>query len=501
MMITPLKNRVVWTIASSDSCGGAGIQADLKTMNSFGVHGCSVIVALTAQNSFKVQSVEAASTSIIHDQISTLRKDSIPRAIKIGLLPNIEIIEEVANSIADLDCYVVADPVLTATSGDPLLKHDCLSAYQKKLFPKIDLLTPNIPELEAITKINIRNEHDIEIAARALLEKNVKAVLVKGGHHGGKFSQDYYTNGNHHFWLTSPKKAVTCHGTGCVLSSAIAACIALGYSEADSITVAKAYINEAIKNCYTPGEGAAFLKHSPWPVCADSFPWLTNTSYHGIAPRTPFPDDGDAMLGFYPIVDRATWVEKLIAVGTTTIQLRIKDLQGDALEQEIATATNIARDTQCRLYINDFWQLAIKHHAYGIHLGQEDLQSADISAIHKSGLRLGISTHSYYEAAYAHTFWPSYIALGPIFPTTCKSMAFSPQGIDKAGEWVKLFHYPVVAIGGLCAEHIPPLIKTGVQGLAVISDILKDEHPLEHAKKWISTIQQSLVCDKSKGSV
>ena len=182
-------------------------------------------------------------------------------------------------------------------------------------------------------------------------------------------------------------------------------------------------------------------------------------------------------MGLYPVVDRAAWIARLIPQGITTIQLRVKDLEGEALEQEIKNAIKIAQKYQCRLFINDYWQLAIKHGAYGVHLGQEDLEQADLSAIHKAGLRLGLSTHCFYEVAQAACHRPSYIACGPIYHTNTKKMPWVPQGIEKLSYWCCLLDYPLVAIGGINQQRITDVLNTGVDSIAMVTAIMEAEQP------------------------
>ncbi len=143
------------------------------------------------------------------------------------------------------------------------------------------------------------------------------------------------------------------------------------------------------------------------------------------------------------------------------------------------------------MFINDHWQLAIEHGAYGVHLGQEDLQTADLPAIAKAGLHLGISTHSYFEAAKAKSYHPSYVALGPIFETTCKSMTFGPQGFDRISEWRGFFEQGLVAIGGLQLQHAQEVAKRGADGLALISDVLKASNPHQRVAEWLD-VERSL---------
>jgi len=189
--------------------------------------------------------------------------------------------------------------------------------------------------------------------------------------------------------------------------------------------------------------------------------------------------------GVYPIVDRSAWLPILADQGIRTVQIRIKDLQGDPLWQELTDANAIARRLNLQLFINDYWREAIILGAFGVHLGQEDLDTADLHAIQNAGLRLGVSTHSYAEAARAKALRPSYIALGPIRPTTCKSMRFGPQGFDRLTEWRRLFDVPLVAIGGLMLSDMERVRQSGCDGIAAVSAILKAPSPATHAGEWV----------------
>lgn len=179
-------------------------------------------------------------------------------------------------------------------------------------------------------------------------------------------------------------------------------------------------------------------------------------------------------MGLYPVVDSIEWVERLLKIGVTTIQLRIKDKQPKDVEQDIITAIKLGRKYNARLFINDYWELAIKHHAYGVHLGQEDLDIADLDAIKQSGLCLGISTHNDTELQRAKRLLPSYIALGHIFPTTTKDMPSKPQGLRALKHQVEQTHdFPTVAIGGISLEKVSDVVATGVGGVALVSAITK----------------------------
>jgi thiamine-phosphate pyrophosphorylase len=172
------------------------------------------------------------------------------------------------------------------------------------------------------------------------------------------------------------------------------------------------------------------------------------------------------------VVDSVAWIERLLAVGVKTIQLRIKDKQDDEVEADIIAAVALGRRYDARLFINDYWRLAIKHQAYGVHLGQEDLESTELELIRAAGLRLGVSTHDNMEIDVALAARPSYIALGHVFPTQTKQMPSAPQGLEQLASHIeRLADYPTVAIGGISLERAPAVLATGVGSIAVVSAI------------------------------
>ena len=177
-------------------------------------------------------------------------------------------------------------------------------------------------------------------------------------------------------------------------------------------------------------------------------------------------------LGLYPVVDSVQWIERLLDAGVRTLQLRIKDRHDEEVEADVVAAIALGRRYNARLFINDYWRLAIKHQAYGVHLGQEDLQATDLNAIRAAGLRLGVSTHDDMEIDVALAARPSYIALGHVFPTQTKQMPSAPQGLEQLARHVeRLADYPTVAIGGISLARAPAVIATGVGSIAVVSAI------------------------------
>lgn len=472
---------IAWTIAGSDSGGGAGIQADLHTFQDFGVHGCSAITALTAQNSVKVAHILATPRASLTAQIDALASDLPASAIKLGLLASSDLVETVVDYLQNYRGFVVCDPVLQASSGANLLDDGGFELIKTRLLPRIDLLTPNVSEAEQLTGLTIATSLAMERAARALVTLGAKAVLLTGGHIEPIDGQrhDYFTDGDHGFWLAGEDiDNHNTHGSGCTLSAAIAAAVAAGHSLIDALVLAKAYVNQGIRLAQQLGAGPGPLAHRGWVTPLRDFPTL-----HHRAPRSTteqmqprFPDCGGA-LGLYPVVDSIEWMEKLLPLGVGAIQLRIKDPATAALPAQIEQAVALARRYSTRLFINDHWQLAIDKGAYGVHLGQSDLDDANLQAIDSAGLRLGVSTHSYYEIARAHGIRPSYIAIGPIYNTTTKVMKFAAQGLEHLSRWVTLLkpEYTLTAIGGINIERAPQVLATGVGSCAVVTAITEAE--------------------------
>ncbi|MFN3899947.1 MAG: bifunctional hydroxymethylpyrimidine kinase/phosphomethylpyrimidine kinase, partial [Alishewanella aestuarii] len=427
---TAAAKAIVWSIAGSDSGGGAGIQADLLTMRAFGVHGCSLITAITAQSSVEVARVELVSEQMLAAQWQTLLADLPPVAIKVGLVASQAQQRQLAELFSTLPktIPIIIDPVLIASCGDSLLPEQqqpgtCLP----ELYRYASLLTPNLPELAALTGLPVASPAQILAAAQTLLTQGVAAVLVKGGHASGcqHLALDYLVTATEQAWLASPRITTPHnHGTGCSLSSAIASALALGYPLDDAIVLAKAYLNRGLSAAYATGQGPGTLSHLPLPVAVEHFPLWLNTAqvqalYQGatLADLQPssaaFSPLAQAEMGLYPVVDSVAWLKRLLPLGINTIQLRIKTAADQQqLSAEIAAAIALGKQYQAQVFINDHWQLALQLGAYGVHLGQEDLATADLAALRQAGIRLGVSSHGYVELLRAKALQPSYIALG-----------------------------------------------------------------------------------------
>ncbi len=257
---------VTWTLAGSDPSGGAGFQADLKTMHALGTYPCTVITAVIAQNTCGVASIRPVSAALLRAQVDCLRTDLPPRAVKVGMLARAPLVRETARALRALATTVVCDPVLCSSSGTVLLDRPGVHMLRTRLLARIDLLTPNLPEVEVLTGKPVRGPRQVAAAAAALLAEGIRAVLIKGGHGQGPDARDYFTDGIQAAWIVSPRMRADRHGTGCTLSAAITAALARGHEMLEAVTLGKAYINQGLRLAPELGRGRGPLEHGGWPT-------------------------------------------------------------------------------------------------------------------------------------------------------------------------------------------------------------------------------------------
>ncbi|KPC67153.1 bifunctional hydroxymethylpyrimidine kinase/phosphomethylpyrimidine kinase [Streptomyces chattanoogensis] len=256
----------VLTVAGSDSGGGAGIQADLKTMLALGTHGMSVLTAVTAQNSLGVQGAWELPAEAVRAQFRSVVDDIGVQAVKTGMLSSAGLVETVAELLAGLDVPVVIDPVGVSKHGDPLLAESALDAVRTELLPTATVATPNLDEVAQLTGVHVREEADMRRAAAAVLEFGPRWALVKGGHlaagAGSGDAVDLLTDGTEEHWLRAPRHDNRhTHGTGCTLASAIAAQLAKGDTVPQAAAAAKEYVTGAIAAGFRLGTGIGPVDH------------------------------------------------------------------------------------------------------------------------------------------------------------------------------------------------------------------------------------------------
>lgn len=254
--------KTVLTIAGSDCSGGAGIQADLKTMTALGVYGMSAVTALTAQNTMGVFDILESSSEFLEKQLNSIFEDILPDAVKIGMVSDCRLIGVIADRLSIYQAgNVVLDPVMVSTSGSRLLKEDAIEVLADRLIPMAALITPNIPEAEILSGGKIKTETDMEKAAKIISEKYSSAVLIKGGHQVQDANDILYEKGEIHWFYGERIHNSNTHGTGCTLSSAIACGLAEGFSMKDSIRRAKRYLSAALGTDLNLGKGSGPLNH------------------------------------------------------------------------------------------------------------------------------------------------------------------------------------------------------------------------------------------------
>ena len=250
------------TIAGSDSSGGAGIQADIKTMLANGVYAMSVITALTAQNTMGVKDIMEVTPEFLESQLDCVFSDIFPDAVKIGMVSSVPLIKTISKKLKEYGANnVVVDPVMVATSGSSLIKTDAIECLSKELFPLTKLITPNIPEAQMLSGIEIKTVSDMEKAAKKISTEYSCNVLLKGGHSVNDANDLLYKDGEVIWFFGERIDNPNTHGTGCTLSSAIASNLAKGISLEESVKNAKEYITKALASGINLGKGNGPLKH------------------------------------------------------------------------------------------------------------------------------------------------------------------------------------------------------------------------------------------------
>ncbi|MDO8903591.1 bifunctional hydroxymethylpyrimidine kinase/phosphomethylpyrimidine kinase [Hydrogenophaga sp.] len=461
---------IIWSIAGTDSGGGAGLAADQRAADAFGVHCCTVVAGITAQSTTEVTHIEATPPAVLEAQLATLAADMPPRVIKTGLLGSADNVRVLAAFVDRLreerPLALVVDPVLRASTGAALADAELRAAYCELLLPRATVITPN--QAEALALLGGDFPGDIPAQSQALRALGCDAVVITGGDAAAisrhaSLSLDWLDTPHAKGWLSLPRENTPHnHGTGCTFASAMAAALALGWVLADAAVLAKMAATHALRHARAVGRGVGpVIAREGFGVDPSLLPRLSLGSEAPAAwstrPPSPVP-------GVYAIVDSAERVRQCVDAGARTVQLRIKrpsitppedPVWQAQLAAEIQLAQSVANAAGATLFINDHWQPALAHGARALHLGQEDLLAlspgdhAQLAAARASGVALGLSSHSLWELCRAHALLPDYVACGPVWPTTTKDMPWLPQGLDNLAWWAHMAPAPVVAIGGI----------------------------------------------------
>jgi hydroxymethylpyrimidine kinase/phosphomethylpyrimidine kinase/thiamine-phosphate diphosphorylase len=499
-MTTP----IIWSVAGTDSGGGAGLAADQRAADAFGVHLCTIVAGVTAQSTTEVTHIEAMPPAVLQAQLETLAQDMPPRVIKTGLIGSTENVRVLAQFVDRLReqgaLALVVDPVLRASTGAALADAELRAAYRELLLPRATVITPN--QSEAVALLGDHAPAAVPDQAQALRALGTASVVITGGDAAvidrhDSLSLDWIDTPQAQGWLCLPREHTPHnHGTGCTFATAMAAALALGWVLADAAVLAKMAATHALRHARAVGRGVG-------PVIArEGFghdpSLLPQLSLDATPPSQWMHRPRGRSPGVYAIVDSAERVEAVLRATPTvdTIQLRIKRPAGlpDAewasqLQATIARSQRAADATGVQLVINDHWQSALAAGARALHLGQEDLLAlsaedfATLQAARAHGVQLGLSSHSLWELCRAAALAPDLIACGPVWPTTTKDMPWHPQGLDNLAWWAHMAPAPVVGIGGILSpEQLQAVAATGAAGGCVVRGL--GDNPASTLPAW-----------------
>ncbi len=488
------------TIAGSDPSGGAGIQADLKTFSALGVYGATAITAVTVQNTQSVKYVHKLPAQVVYDQIVAVMEDVTVDAVKIGMVNDAETLDAIVRALtAYRPKYLVVDPVMVSTSGCALMQPDALAIMKERLLPMADLVTPNLPEAWTLAG----TDTSVDDAAQAILRLGVKALLIKGGHAEGKTKTDYLYiyigEGLKRVELTAETvDTLNTHGTGCTLSSAIAALLACGNGLEDAVRKGKEYLTEALK----AGAGV-HVGRGHGPVChfyADRVMRLCGYKVVRYDLKTLKPKDLEtaSRLQFIThFTDKYSYYDSAMMAlegGCQWIQLRMKDACEDEIERVARLILPECRRMGAVFVIDDHVELALRVGADGVHLGKNDMPVDEARRLAGDGFIIGGTANTFEDVQRLAAQGADYIGCGPFrFTMTKKNLApmLGLEGYKRILSQMKEcgIGLPLVAIGGITSDDIPQLMAAGVSGIALSGSVLRAEQPVEEMRKVVEKLR------------
>ncbi|HZE91627.1 MAG TPA: thiamine phosphate synthase [Rhizobacter sp.] len=465
-----MNNPIVWSVGGSDADAGR----DSEMFEAFEVRGHQAFATHAAAHSFTSGQAQPVPQASLQTRLDALGLDAPPQVIKTGVLGSVENLKLVLHCIDRLRqqrrTAVVMGPLLHAHSAFQAGEHEAMRvALIAELLPRATLVTLGVAEaawlLQQGAAVGRDNPQSLAADLRALGAQGV--VIV--GTENPPFAWDWLDTPQASGWLSLPNTGrQRPEDSAYRFAASAAAALALGFCHADAAVLAKMSISRD-----SPTD-AASRSHIGFGLNAAALPFL-QTELASAA--TSFAALSNAWLGLYPVVDSSASVERVLKAGVRTVQLRIKEASTANLGQEIQRSVRAASAVNAQLFINDHWQLALEHGAYGVHLGQQDIQTADLNALRSAGLRLGLSSHCFWEVCRAHALGPSYIACGPIHATTTKDMPWWPQGAGNLAYWCTVLQTPVVAIAGMDVNRSIEAVRCGAAGVAVLRGITQVADP------------------------
>lgn len=489
----------VLTIAGADPSGGAGIQADLRTFAALGLPGWSVTTAQTVQNTQGVQSVHPTPPEVFQAQLDAVFSDTTElAAIKVGMLADEKHVFQLSKAFVLRNLPpVVIDPVLASTGGVPLLSEKGRLFLGMLFTSGYALVTPNLSEAAALTGLTVEDETGIRKAAHTLLDK-ASAVLVKGGHLTGAPIDYLFIQGQKDPILFPGKRVETphTHGTGCLLSSAIAGYLARGLPLVNAVGEAKQLLTVALRHPAITGRGrgypdalAAISELSKEKGLTEGF-----TGTH----QTPHEERMARLQGLYVLTDPDLRPERspeeivraALNGGANVLQLREKRLPTPELIKLARQLGRIVNEAGGLFIVNDRVDVALASDADGVHLGPDDMSPADARRLMGPDKIIGVSV-STVEEAIPLAPYASYLGVGAIYGSTTKGDAGAPIGTERIREIKRAFpHIPVVAIGGIGASNIAEVVAAGADSAAVVSAVVCAPDMTEATARLISAFSK-----------
>ena len=516
------------TIAGSDPSGGAGIQADLKAFSALGVYGASAITALTVQNTVGVKYVHALPAQVVYDQIVAVMEDIKPDAVKIGMVNDAATLDAIVRALGRFKPkFIVVDPVMVSTSGCVLMQDDALKIMKEQLLPMADLVTPNLPEAyiladslrdndrgcqnenhvaSGISQFGVTSSDDmaknVDETANRILSLGVKALLIKGGHTEGKTKTDFlYINNvddvKRMAFTSDSINTVNTHGTGCTLSSSIAALSARGYAIEYAVRLAKAYLTEAIKAGagIVVGNGHGPVNHF---YKTDSFKSAENKNLRSdlIIMLSEDVKNLSKLQFITHFTDKYSYFDSaMIALegGCRWIQLRMKDADEAEVERVARLILPECRRRGAVFIIDDNVDVAKRIGSDGVHLGKNDMPVSDARNILGNGFIIGGTANTIDDIRRLALQGADYIGCGPFrFTTTKKNLApmLGVEGYRNISSQMKNegIMLPIVAIGGITSDVVPQIMSCGVTGIALSGSVLRAENPVDEMKKIVNIL-------------
>ncbi|BBN11867.1 thiamine-phosphate pyrophosphorylase [Marchantia polymorpha subsp. ruderalis] len=487
----------VLSVAGSDSGGGAGIQADIKTCAALGVFCTTAITALTAQNTIGVQGIYPVSADFLERQLRSVLSDIGADVVKTGMLPSADCIDTLC-SVLDLFPVraVVVDPVMVATSGDELAGAGILDALRKKLLPKAEVVTPNLPEASMLLDgASVGTLEEMRKAAAEIHKMGPRYVLIKGGHLSG--SDDIvdilYDGSECHEYHGLRVETRNTHGTGCSLASAIAAELAKGSHVRQAVQAAKTYVEKTLQKSakLTIGSGAQGpLNHvhqlNHWESLGEPHFRPNHLLLYAVTDSSMNKQWGRST---------SEAVQAVIEGGATIVQIREKEADSGEFLEEAEASLKIARKYGVPLVINDRIDIALACDADGVHLGQSDLPISRARAILGPKKIIGVSCKTPEQAMRAWEEGADYIGSGGVYPTNTKqnNKTIGVEGLRKVCEASPL---PVVAIGGIKDHNVKEVMASPrpeqLQGVAVVSGLFNQPDVVVATQKFRAILADAL---------